>query len=79
MNEQYLPTADAVVLLYDVRNPQTLKDSKSFMDDVRKFSVEQGIIKILGKSSLLSKGSVSHRDCFSSQLGIKTIWTSRGN
>ncbi|GAU95733.1 hypothetical protein RvY_07306 [Ramazzottius varieornatus] len=47
MNEQYLPTADAVVLLYDVRNPQTLKDSKSFMDDVRKFSDEQGIIKIL--------------------------------
>lgn len=47
MNEQYLPTADAVILLYDVRNFQTLKDSKAFIDDVQKYSDNQGIVKIL--------------------------------
>ena len=50
MNEQYLPTADAVILLYDVRNFQTLKDSKAFIDDVQKYSDNQGIVKILGVS-----------------------------
>ena len=49
MNEQYLPTADAVILLYDVRNVQTLKDCRRFVDDVQRFC-HISVVKILGTS-----------------------------
>ena len=46
-NEEYLPKADAVILLYDVRDKHSLKETHPFVEDIKRFC-DDSVIKFLG-------------------------------
>ncbi|XP_055357745.1 ras-related protein Rab-35-like [Paramacrobiotus metropolitanus] len=46
LNGQYLPSADAVILLYDVRNLNSFKNCRYFVEDVEKFC-DDDVVRIL--------------------------------